>query len=793
MVDIDATIAAMTLEEKCACLTGEGYWVLGGCPRLGIGPVAVADGPHGLRKQIGDVDNLGLAESEPAVCFPTASASACSFDVDLMKTMGEAIGDEARGQEVSIVLGPGVNMKRSPLCGRNFEYFSEDPYLAGTLAAAYIEGVQSRGVGTSLKHFAANNQERNRLTLESVIDERALHELYLEPFRIAVERAQPWTVMTAYNLLNGTYCSENEWLMTDVARGQWGFGGAFITDWGAENSNRNSLPAGLDLVMPGPRADYRRDVAAAVENGTIAEKALDAAVRRVLALHDRCERGRRTPILRDVTARLGIARAVAAESAVLLENRGALPLPPDAKVAVIGAFACQPRYQGAGSSKINPVSLDCALDALQRAGVSCRYASGYDVASGSTTEELLAEAVCAAREVDVAVVFAGLPDAAESEGVDRCDMALPEGHTLLIERVCAANENTVVVLQGGAPIVLPGGSKANAVLLSYLAGCEGGSAVADILTGRVNPSGKLAETWPVRLEDTPCADCYPATGRRALYRESLYVGYRYYDAAHIDVAYPFGHGLSYTSFEYADLDISSCDDGFTATCTVHNVGEVFGKEVVQLYVAPIDPDVFKAPQQLKGFVKIALQPGEKRRVSFDLSRSSFAHYDPSVCGWQVEAGSYEFRVAASSRDVRLRTTVEIDGVSKHAGGEPTAYRSVEPCGFSDEAFAELCGKSFPKIATTLRPYTANSLVGDLKTSLIGRAVHYILRRELKLLIPNDKRRRKTAELMVMDVPLRTLAMSGIDMTLVDGVVDILNYRFIRGYKKLHSLKPNREK
>lgn len=789
MIEIDAALAAMTVEEKCACLTGDGYWTLGGCPRLGIEPLSVADGPHGLRKQIGDVDNLGLANSEPAVCFPTASASACSFDVDLVRTMGEAIGDEARDQGVAIVLGPGVNMKRSPLCGRNFEYFSEDPCLAGELAAAYIDGVQSRGVGTSLKHYAANNQETNRLIVDSVIDDRALHELYLEPFRIAVEKAQPWTMMTAYNLLNGTYCSENPWLMEEIARKQWGFAGAFVTDWGAQNSNSGSLRAGLDLVMPGSRLDYRRDVAAAVGSGAITEEALDKAVRRVLALHEASEQAKATPVLRDAGERLDVARTVALESAVLLENRGALPLSDGAKVAVIGAFACHPRYQGAGSSKINPVSLECALDALVDAGVWCSYSPGYDAKTGAASEALLDEAVKHAEAADVAIVFAGLPDSSESEGSDRIHMRLPEGHDALIERICAANPATVVVLQGGSPVELPWRDKPGAILLSYLSGCAGGSAIADVLTGRVSPSGKLAETWPVRLADTPCADGFPAKGRQALYRESLYIGYRYYDGANVEMAYPFGYGLSYTSFGYDDLEIEACADGYRVSCAVRNTGAVFGKEVVQLYVAPLESGAFMVPQQLKGFAKVALAPGEARRVSLVLPRAAFAHFDPAMHAWRIDGGLYEIRVSASSRDVRLRAIIEVAGDVAHAAGEPDSYRCVRPHGFTDEGFRELYGKPFPKVATAMRPYTANSLVGDLKTSLIGRAVHYILRRELRLLIPNDETRRKTAELMVMDAPLRSLAMSGVDMALVDGVVDILNYHFVRGYRKLRALTP----
>lgn len=786
-MDVDAVLAEMTLEEKCACLTGEGYWTLGGCARLGVAPIAVSDGPHGLRRQSGASDNLGLAASDPAVCFPAACASACSFDVELMREMGEALGDEAREQGVAVLLGPGVNMKRSPLCGRNFEYFSEDPYLAGQVGAAYIEGVQSRGVGTSLKHFACNNQETNRLIVDAVVDERALHELYLEPFRLAVEQGRPWTIMTAYNLLNGTYCSENARLMGEIARGEWGFDGAFVCDWGAESDNRASLPAGLDLVMPGPRPDYRAAVAAAVRDGSLPAEQLDRAVRNVLRLHARHEAACPAAPSRGVEERLDVARRVAEGSAVLLENDGMLPLAPGATIAVIGAFARRPRYQGAGSSKIEPVALDCALDELEAAGATCCYAEGYDGETGEASAEQLDEAARVAVGADVAVVFVGLPDACESEGADRADMALPTGCNLLVERVCAANPDTAVVLQVGSPVELPWRAAPRGVLLSYLAGCRGGRATADVLLGRANPSGKLAETWPARLADTPCAGSFPEPGRQARYRESLYAGYRFYDAAGIEAAYPFGHGLSYTSFSYRDLRVEPVGDGFSASFALRNDGERAGKEAAQLYVAPRDPGAFRPPQELKGFAKVELEPGEERRVTLPLPRRAFAHYDTVSAAWQVEGGVYDVRVGASSRDVRLSVEAEVEGAPRRDDEAPEAYRDVRPGGFVDGAFRALYAKPFPKVIVPLRPYTPNATVGDLKTSLIGRMVHYILRHELKLLARRDPAARAAAERMVMDAPLRSLAMSGMDMGLVDAVVDILNYRFIRGFKRLRSI------
>ena len=497
-------------------------------------------------------------------------------------------------------------------------------------------------------------------------------------------------------------------------------------------------------------------------------------------------------IVRSADERLVVARAVAEEAAVLLENDGVLPLAPTARVAVIGAFAREPRYQGAGSSKINPVALDCTWDALVAAGTTCVYAVGYDAAPGATPDELLDEAALIAASADVAVVFAGLPDASESEGADRVDMALPAGHNALVERVCAANPNTVVVLQGGAPVELPWRGGPRAILLSYLAGCQGGQATADLLLGRVNPSGKLAETWPMRLADTPCAAYFPEKGRQAHYRESLSIGYRYYAAAGVDVAYPFGHGLSYTTFSYRDLRVErgEGDCEFNVSCLVRNDGIIAGKEAVQLYVAPLSPGAFRPPQELKGFAKVALEPGEERCVSLSLLRRAFAHYDTWTQAWEVEAGTYEVRMAASSRDVRLCARVEVTGAPKCDDAAPKAYHQVRPGGFTEEAFKQLYGRAFPKVLVPMRPYTANATVGDLKASLVGRAVHYLLRHELKLLVPRDTGARAQAELAVMDTPLRTLAMSGMDMNLVGAAVDILNYRFIRGFKKLRALKPS---
>ncbi|MEG1840153.1 MAG: glycoside hydrolase family 3 C-terminal domain-containing protein [Raoultibacter sp.] len=787
----DHIIESMTLEEKCALLTGADYWHLVDLAKWGISPFMMSDGPHGLRKQAGAGDNLGLNESVAATSFPTASASACSFDINLLQNMGRALGEECRKEGISMLLGPGVNMKRSPLCGRNFEYFSEDPYLAGHLGAAYIQGVQSCGVGTSLKHFAGNNQETNRLIIDSVIDDRALREVYLQAFEIAVRAAQPWTLMTAYNLLNGSYCSQDSWLMSQLAREEWGFEGAFVTDWGALNSNDESLPAGLDLVMPGTRIDYRLDVAAAVQAGTIARDDLDAAVRHLLALCDRAHAGQQLAYTCDMAEHLVVARSIAEQSAVLLENDGILPLDVTARVAVIGAFAKQPRYQGAGSSKINPIALDTTWDALCEAGVDAHYAAGYDRETGASSEALIEEAVAQAAQNAVALLFIGLPDSLESEGYDRSDMEIPAAHATLVKRVCAANPNTVLILQGGSPFIIPHKEMPRAILLSYLAGCQGGHATANLLLGTVNPSGKLAETWPASLADTPCGSAFPVQGRRALYTESIFVGYRFYDAAHTAVAYPFGYGLSYTRFAYENLVVTKegADDDPASTlrvsCSVRNEGSCAGKEVVQLYVAPLNPGVFKAPQQLRGFTKLALEPGQSAPVSFELALRDFAHFDTALQDWVVEQGEYELRVAASSRDVRLSARVARGGLAKPAATDDLpSYRQVSPQGFSLEDFKQLYARDFPKQLTSMRPYTINATIGDLRTSTLGKLVHLVLRILLKKIVKDNPSLQEELSETAMETPLRSVAMSGMDMKVIFGLVDVLNYHFIRGFRTI---------
>lgn len=778
----------LTLEEKTRMVAGKDFWHLHGVERLGLPEIMVTDGPHGLRKQSGAGDHLGLGGSVPATCFPTASALACTFDTGLLAEVGASIGEECRQEDVAVLLGPGANMKRSPLCGRNFEYFSEDPLLAGKLAAAFISGVQSRGVGTSLKHFAANSQEKNRLTTDSVIDERALREMYLKAFEIAVKEAQPWTVMTAYNKLNGTYCSENQALLTETLRGEWGFEGLVMTDWGAMNDCVESYRAGLDLQMPGPSAGNDQILADAVRTGRLPEDTLDAAVTRVIELILKYQEGQKIPYECDAKRHLALARKAAAESAVLLKNNGALPGNTRQNIAVIGAFAKTPRYQGAGSSRINPLELDCAYDAFEQAGCTFEYAPGYSLEDDQVHEELVDAAVALARGKDIVYLFAGLPDSYESEGFDRTTLGLPDSHYTLIERVCAANDNTVVILQAGSPVKASWADHTAAIVMAYLGGCQGGKGIVDVLLGKQNFSGRLAETFPRNLADTPSADNYPAVNGVALYRENIFIGYRYYDAAQKKVRWPFGHGLSYTTFEYAGLTLDhehfAPGKPLTVRCTVKNTGAMAGKETVQLYVAPQIPVLYCPPRQLRAFAKVDLAPGEAKEVVFTLDDSAFQYYDFIEHGWRIEGGVYDIEIGASSRDIRLKAPVDVPGDT-----EPKDWRKITPLyyergGFSSKEFEKVYGAPLPLPTVGERPYTLNSTLGEIKDTFVGKRVYRQALEQMANMGGDDPTMRRMMEESLDGMPLRQLMMAGVPREKVLGILEMVNGNLFGGLKGL---------
>ncbi len=681
--DIAALLGGLTLEEKVSLLSGSDFWHTRAVDRLGIPSVMVTDGPHGLRKQPGPGDHVGAGDSVPATCFPTAAALGSSFDVDLVRLVGEAIGEEARAQGVAVVLGPGINIKRTPLCGRNFEYLSEDPLVSGVLGSALVEGLQSRGVGASLKHFAVNNQETDRLRISAEVDERTLRELYLAGFEHVVRTAAPWTVMCSYNRINGVYASQDPWLLTEVLRHEWGFDGVVLSDWGAVDDPVAAVAAGLDLEMPSSHGAGPKRVQAAVEAGTIDPAVVDRAVERLLRLVGRTPADAVDPTggtgPADVDTHHALARRVAGDCAVLLKNDGPLlPLSPDLRhVAVVGEFARSPRFQGAGSSKVNPTRVDDALGTLRaRLGERVRvdFAPGFGVDDdGADPEVLRDEAVGVAAAAELVLVFLGLPPSFESEGFDRVHIDLPDEQVDLLEAVAAVNDRVVVVLANGAVVTTaPWAHRARAILEGWLGGQAGGAAVVDVLVGDVVPSGRLAETIPLRLADTPAYPTFPGRDGEVVYGEGVFVGYRYYDLVDRQVGYPFGHGLSYTTFAYTDLEVDVLDPAapsedwrgagrLAVRVRVTNTGERAGKEVVQLYLGSPDTPAPRTVRELRGFTKIRLAPGESAVVPFRLSERDLSQWSTRAHGWVLEPGAFEVSVGASCRDIRVSTTVEVRG------------------------------------------------------------------------------------------------------------------------------------
>jgi beta-glucosidase len=655
----------MTLEEKATLLTGNGWWATHPIDRLKIPSISITDGPHGVRKSQG----AGLSTSIPATCFPTASALSCSWDVDLAREVGVALGEESQAIDVQILLGPGINMKRSPLGGRNFEYFSEDPVLAGQLAAAYIEGVQSQGVGTSLKHYAVNNQEFERMATSSNVDERTLHELYLPAFEIAVREGKPWTVMSSYNLVNGIYASEHEELLRDILRRSWGFSGFVVSDWGGINDRVAGLKAGTNLEMPGSGRYNANKIIQAVESSALSTEQLDEAVTEVLAVILKAHDGHKTGVSLNVDGHHALARKAASESMVLLKNVDRLlPLNIDElqRIALIGAFAKLPRYQGSGSSQVNPTKVSNAYDELVKiAGDDQKfvYAVGYD-SEGEVTERLLDDARKAAVRAEVAVVFAGLPDSYESEGFDRASLDMPVGHKQLIEAVASVQPNVAVVLMNGSAVTMPWADKVKTIVEAWLGGQAGGGAIADVLTGVVNPSGKLAETFPSSIYDTPTFPHFPARNRHANYGEGIFIGYRYYDTKNLEPLFPFGFGLSYTTFSYTGIKVSASSlkdtDELTVEVSVKNTGPVAGKEIVQLYLREQHPLVLRPEKELRAFQKVALSPREEKTATFRLSKRDLAYYDTALRAWTVRSGNFDVLAGGSSRDLPLQATVAVE-------------------------------------------------------------------------------------------------------------------------------------
>ena len=771
MSDVKTVIQQLTLEQKCALLSGAATFKSRAMPQYGIPEIWLSDGPHGLRKQAGPADHLGQNPSEPATCFPTASAVASSWDPALGEEIGRALGAEAAAQDVAVVLGPGLNTKRSPLCGRNFEYFSEDPYLSGKMAAAYVRGIQENGVSACPKHFAANNQELRRMATDSVVDERTLRELYLTNFEIAVTEGHPKTIMTSYNLVNGTYANENAHLLKDILRDTWGFDGAVVTDWGGSNDHALGVKNGSTLEMPAPGLDSVRELVKAVKDGKISEVDVNARLEEFLDLvYSTTAALEKAPKTIDWDAHHALARKAAAESIVLLKNRGGLlPLDPKANIAVIGDFAEKPRYQGAGSSLVNAPRVDSFRQVFEASGLkNAGFAKGFE-RGGKANPELQAEAVELAKKADLVLLFLGLDEVKESEGLDRSDMKLAKNQIDLLLAIHRVNPRLVVVLSCGSAVETGWASHCQGLVWAGLGGQAGAGAVLDVLTGKVNPAGRLAETWPMHCEDNPSYNNFAKDGRTVEYREGLYVGYRYYQTAGVPVAYPFGYGLSYTSFEYSDLHATPTG----VSLTVKNTGAMAGDEVVQVYISKPDARIFRPMQELKGFARVHLEAGESKLVSIPLDDKAFRYWNDPAGHWAVEGGSYTVRVGACSEDIRLEATVTVEpsgDANPYDGMAMSHYLSGQVQDVPDDEFAALLGHPIPREKISI---DRNMTLGEIGhgRSPLGWLIHVIHKH---LLVKSLKAGTPDLNLLFnYNMPLRAIAkMTGgmVSMGMVDGLV-----------------------
>ena len=766
------------MENQERLFVGKDYWHVNGVD--GLSEIMLSDGPHGLRKQEGEADFLGQHMSKPAVCYPSASALGCSFDRKLTGEIGAALGQECRQEKVSVLLGPGVNHKRSPLCGRNFEYYSEDPVLTGELAASYINGLQEQGVGASLKHFAANSREKGRMIQDSVIDRRALMELYLRQFEIVVRKSKPWTIMNSYNKLNGIHCTENAWLMKEIARKRWGFDGIFLSDWGATYDAVASIKNGMNLEMPGGDRGSVKQIQRAHKKGIVTDAELEENTEYIKKLLQRSSHIENSSF--DLKAHLQLAQRAAEESAVLLKNESILPVPKDKKIALIGAFAKNSRFQGEGSSKINPIALDNIYEAFTQMGISFCYAAGYNLTKDEVDKELIAEACENAKSADVVIVIAGLPDAYESEGFDRTHIRMPESHNQLIESLAAIHSNVVVVLQGGSVMAMPWFDQVQAVLHMHLSGCQGGKAAAHLLFGEVNPSGKLAESYPFSIEDNPSFESFDDNLYVVNYRESIYSGYRYYDTFHKPVRFPFGYGLSYTTFDYSNLTVSEPDGrNVTVRLTVENTGAYAGAEVVQLYVGMKDSKIARPAKELKDFQKVWLEAGEKKEVVFELKEDAFYYYNTAIDDWDVEDGMYQIMTGASSADIRQQVEVQIVGNLNpySALGKDYMQWNDNVVKIPDAAFEKILGRAVPKPREP-KPFTVDSTVTELNTSKLGRM---ILKKITNGIEPGQN---PMLDAMMRESPIRGAVMinDAIRKNQIEGLIDILNGKIIRGIWKV---------
>lgn len=771
----------MTLHEKASLLSGIDFWNTKSIARLEIPSITMADGPHGLRKENNDdVDNVAMKASFPATAFPPAVNMATTWNPLLIRKVGVALGEQCLNQQVDIILGPGTNIKRSPLCGRNFEYFSEDPFLAGRMCVAYIDGVQSTGVGTSLKHFAVNSQEYLRMTINEVVDERSFREIYLSAFETAVKEAKPYTVMCSYNKINGVYSSDYRRLLTEILRNEWGFGGAVVSDWNALNNRVAGVKAGMDIEMPSCGGKTDKQVVNAVLNGNLSESELDIVVERILNLIEKVSHVRDEGYFYNYREGHKLARKVADESIVLLKNDSALlPLDYSHEIAVIGALAKTPRYQGAGSSRINPFKLESFIDYLDSHSLQYEYSDGYNFFNDGYDEKLFNAAIQLAKTRDKVVIFAGLTDSYESEGYDRKHLGMPDSHIKLIEEIAKVTQNVIVVLFGGSPVEMPWIDKVSTVINAYLPGEAGGAAVADVLYGIVNPSGKLAETYPLSLNDYIGSKYYKGGPKNVEHREGLFIGYRYYDTADKEVLFPFGYGLSYTTFEYSNLRVSSeaikDTDTLTVQCDITNTGTCYGGEVVQLYIKDLESTVFKASKELKGFDKVFLEPGESATVTMTLNKRSFSYYDVDLKDWFVESGEYELMIGSSSRDIKLSQIVNVQSTVDFKPRDlreivPTYYDMPNAIEIPDSEYYALFNEQpLPNIPSKRGEFDRNTTVGEMRCCLAGKIFLMIAPGIIKGQVPDAD---MTTMLMIQqgmeEMPMR--ALGGVTSGLLDDMV-----------------------
>lgn len=796
--EAEQLVAKMTLEEKASLCSGKDFWTSKPVERLGVRSFMLTDGPHGLRKQKGEADHLGLNESVPSTCFPTAVTTACAFDTELMNEIGVALAEECLENEVGVLLGPAINIKRSPLCGRNFEYVSEDPLLAGETAAALIAGIQSKNVGVSVKHYLANNQEKRRMVSDSIIDSRALREVYLRAFEIAIKKSQPWTLMCSYNKINGTYASDNKYFMSDIPRGEWGYEGAIVTDWGAMNDRVEAIKAGLDLEMPSCCGLRDTQIVKAVQAGELDEADVDKCVARMTAIALMTAENKKASF--DKEAHDILARRAARESAVLLKNDGILPVSKSAKVAVIGEFAAKPRYQGAGSSKINPIKITSVCDEFKKQNINFIYSQGYDVASDKIDEEKLKIAVETAKKADIVFAFVGLPDSYESEGFDRKHMRLPESHIRLIEELHKINDNVVAVLYAGSVVEMDWLDKVRGLLLVGLSGQNNGGVCYDLLFGDFSPCGKLAESYPFKVSDNPSNKYFAMDTYVVQYRESIYVGYRYYDKAGKNVQFPFGYGLSYSTFEVKDLTLSTntIDDTekVVISAIVTNSGTMAAKQVVQLYVAPPVSKIFKPIRELRAYKKIDLKAGESKEIIFELDKSAFAYWNVNINDWHAESGIYTIEIGNSSRDIVISTQIQVKSTIKaevpnYSKSAPAYYLlKDEELNIPKDDFEKILGQAVPSEPTE-KPFTINSSIGQIRACKLGRLVAYFAKKGTTKALGDVEEIQPMIDAMLYDMPIRALIMGtngAISLKQLDGFVDMLNGKYWTGLKKLASKK-----